>query len=467
MAQLRPKITINKQFIGNLISPVGDRVASMICTAKWGPINTVKRITNLTSYINTFGDERATSGLTGIKGADLFFRNGGVLKVVRVDDGSAAKATLTLKEGASDVIELSGKYKGTLGNDISVEVTTNGSNRNYYIRYDNITESFTNAGTGYDDADGIITAINSNSNLITAALSSGATGTDTPDAISSTNLTGGDDGEDSLVAADYTTAFNDVLINEEFNYLLTPGLTTDSTLEALETAISNRANQNSYYSVLLSGVALNETIATSKARTSSGSRLALVAPGVVNVNRNTGLNENLDGSYLSCAVAGTLCSLDVEESGTHKSISVDDLIVDTTTNQKYYTKDEQEQLLEAGIIPVSTIGNNIQIIRSITRNSDQTSPLFELVIVDIVDEVTRQLENYLDGKIGKPNTAVNRSLYADNLDAILNNLVSQNIIETYNNSIVVEGNSPDTMVVTVVFKPVYATNFIQLNLTIQ
>jgi len=89
------------------------------------------------------------------------------------------------------------------------------------------------------------------------------------------------------------------------------------------------------------------------------------------------------------------------------------------------------------------------------------------VIVDIVDYVTGVMESYLEGKIGKPNTSINRGIYASDLDARLSVLQGQGIIEAYNQTLVNEGVSSDTIVVTATIKPAYSTNFIELNLTVQ
>jgi len=466
MASLRPKIIVNKKFIGTLIAPQGERVSAMLGTSKWGPINTVTSITDLTSFINTFGDEKVGGNLTGIKGADLFFRNGGILKFVRLADSDADYGKLTIDDiGSSDLLAFQAKYKGTLGNNISIEVTANGANRNLYIRYANTTESYTNGGVGYSSADDIITAITAGSSLVTVSLS--GIGTNIPGVITLTNLIGGDDGDDGLIASDYTTAFTTLLYNESFNYLLTPGVTTDATYLSLSTLLENRASEDNYYSTLIGGIALNESISTANARTATGHRLRVVAPSVIYTNRNSGLKTNIDGSYLACAYAGTLCSLDIEVSGTHETVNVEGVIINTSTEQNYYTKNEQEQLLESGISPIGKIGSALQMIRDVTAYNDKTSPLYEGVIVDIVDYVTEELEEYLNAKIGKPNSSLNRNIYGDDLDAKLSVMKSQGILEAFEKSTVSEGVSSDTIIVTVSIKPVYSTNFIELNITVQ
>lgn len=467
MANLRPRVIRNIDFIGSLFAPAGVGIAAMIGTAKWGELDTVTRVSNLQQFTNTFGGEKSTDGLTGIKAADVFFANGGVLKFVRIADGNEAKATYTLQNSNEDLIDLTALYNGTLGNDISIEVTENDSNRNVYIRYDNVTESFTNAGVGYSTADDIIDAINDNSDFVVASLSDGASGDDLPDALSPTNMTGGDDGDSSLADSDYIDAINNLLWDEEYDYLLIPGKTDDSFQNNVSSLMSNRETQNNMYSSYISGVDAEESISSIADRTSSGYRIRLVAPGIKYINLHDGSEQILDGSYLACAVAGRLCTLDTERSGTRQQVAVNDLIIDDSSNKKYYSKDEQSQLLETNVIPVALTNNSIRIIRDITRNSDKTSPLFEGVIVEISDFVSNELEEYLEGKLGKPNTSDNRKTYESDIDSRFETWKRQGIIENYSESSVEEGGSPDTIIANVSFKPAYATNFVQLNIVVQ
>jgi len=94
------------------------------------------------------------------------------------------------------------------------------------------------------------------------------------------------------------------------------------------------------------------------ARTSSSGskRCRLVAPNAVYTERVASAETTLDGSYLACAVAGMLCSLNYSSSATHKTVSVDDLSILVSTGKKYYNKVEQEQVLQSGIIPVTLMG---------------------------------------------------------------------------------------------------------------
>ena len=174
----------------------------------------------------------------------------------------------------------------------------------------------------------------------------------------------------------------------------------------------------------------------------------------------------LDGSYLACAYAGMLCKTDLEVSGTHNSVSVDGLSVDTTSKKSYYNKLEQEQLLDNSIIPISLVGDTILSVRSVTTLTDQTSVFFDEVIVDITDEVTSQVETYLNSVIGRPNTAQNRAIYSARVDGILTTLRNQGIIEEFSDSVLTRGDSPDTFIAEVSIRPTYNTNFVYLTISV-
>jgi hypothetical protein len=192
------------------------------------------------------------------------------------------------------------------------------------------------------------------------------------------------DGSTVLTNATYTTAFDDLISNDDWDFLIIPNSKQASSVEdndAFHTAIlakiENRAAQYKKYSIFISGVSLNETIATTQARTTTGERFVLCSPGIQHISRVTGNIENLDGTYFACCVAGQACNLDeTGQSITRKNIVTTDLIVDTTTNKKYYTNIEIEQLLSARTIVGSKISNALKYARGVTRAASITKYIF-------------------------------------------------------------------------------------------
>ena len=466
---LRPQIITSVNSSTSFVNPAGYKTAAMIGTAQWGPLDTATTISTISEYLRTFGSDTA-SGLTGIRGADLFFRNGGVLNFVRIEGASAeasAASVLILEKSAADLIDLEAKYKGTYGDNISAQVTTTGSNRNLIITDGVSIENYNNAGVGYTSSTLLIAAVTAKSNLVTATLHSGASGTDLPDALSKTQLASGDDGA-TVVIGDYTTALSDVLYSEDFQYLLVPSITTDSELLTLTDALVLREANERKFAVLISGVAVDETILDMAARTSSSGskRCRLVAPNAVYTERVASAETTLDGSYLACAVAGMLCSLNYSSSATHKTVSVDDLSILVSTGKKYYNKVEQEQVLQSGIIPVTLIGRNIQVVRDVTRIGDTTSVYFSGSVSDIVDYATAQLEDYLNTIIGMPSTTTNMKVWGSQCDSILEQMFKSNIITEFETTAITEGSSANSLDVVVSIQPAYSVDFIYLTITI-
>jgi len=466
MTIIRPQIIKTVNVLSSLVSPASQRIAAMIGTSSWGPINTATSLESLSDFVSIFGDETA-AGVTGIKGAELFFNNGRNLIFTRVEDGTADYADYMCLNTATQVIQLKGKYKGTYGNNVSILVEAiDTTKRGITISDGKMTEIINNNGAGYATNDDIATAINASSSLITAEVQSGQGTTNLLDAFTITYLTGGADGATSIDSADYTTALDNVLATVDFNFLIIPGTTDNTIQKAILAKMDLREIQNKKYSRYLTGVAVDETIATSIARDSSGKRISILSPSITYINRYTNSTVNLDGSYLACAYAGKLCSLDIELSGTNKSININSLIVNSATGKTSYTNLEQQQLLNGKIIPVSNINGYPTIIRGITRYSDDTSPFIEENIVDITDYIISELETYLDSTKGQPNTEVNRDLFGAKCDSILQSAKNQNIIENFVETEVTKSASPDSYNVTVGIVPSYSVNVIYFTLNV-
>ena len=468
MGTLRPQVITNERVLTSFVSPAGDRIAAMIGTSTWGPLDTATTISNLSDFVNYFGEDKTGTGVTGIKGADLFFENGGTLKYVRIADSDADYSDYQALITATPALNFTGLYKGTYGDNIAITVTANvttAGNRDIQVTDGSILEIFDNNGAGYTTNALISAAINAGSSLITTTVESGQEAT-IIDAFTKTYLTGGDDGEDSLSTSDYTDAIDNVLYTESFNFLLIPGMTTNAVQITINGKLNTRASAEKKYSRYLTGIAVDETIATAVARTSSGKRITVVAPNVKYTHRVDDTEDVYDGSYLACAHAGNLCKLGIANSATHKTITVTGLSVLESTGKEYYTKTEQEQLLQGNILPFSLINNSVQATEGITRIGDSTNVFFDEVVVDIVDYVRGEVEEYTETTLGLPNTTDRRAIWSGRIDAILASAKREEIIQEFLPSVLVEGASPDTYNATISIKPAYAVKFVQLTINI-
>jgi len=464
-SQLRPKVRVDVQSAINLIAGTGPATVAMLGTAKWGPLNTITTITNLSEAIENFGDDVAGDSLSLIKGLDLFYKNSGAtVKCVRLADSDAAKSTLGLDSGStSDVVTITGKYYGTYGDNIMVTVTANGDARDVTITDGVKVETYDNSGNGYDSNYAITQAITADSALVTATTTNN---TYIIDALSQTNLSGGDNGDDGLVASDYTDSLDAELLLEDFDILVIPGETEDSFHTSVVGKINSRAQNEEKFAIFVSGISKDETIATASARTSSGQNLSLVAPNVVYENRISGTDSYLDGSYLACAYAGVLAGLFPGKAATHKTINVDGISILESALTKYYNNGEQNQLLNSRIVPIAKIGGVLRPARAVTRHATITDVYFEQNIVTIINYVKTNVYALLNGYIGKANLSRIRSIIAKNIDGLLEQYKIDEVVNEYQPTVVTEGSSPDTINVAMVVKPAFALNFINVTLTI-
>jgi hypothetical protein len=370
----------------------------MIGSATWGPKNVVTAITSLSEFVTVFGDDKTGVGVTGVKGAELFFNNGGQLFFIRAVDATEAESTYMALNGVTSVIKFEGKYEGTYGDRVTVEIIANGSNRNVQVTDGKILEVFSNNGAGYATNNAIAAAINAGSSLVIATVQSGQGVINLADAITATQLSGGDDGE-TLTPTIIGTAFDDLLQTVDFNFLLVPGFTDNSFHSTMVGKVNTRATTEKKYARFITGIAKDESIATALARTASGKRLTVVAPGVKHTHRIDKTQDVLDGSYLACAYTGMLCTLDVEDSGTREIVNVEGLSVSTSSGKEFYNKVESEQLLQGRIAPIVNIAGAIVMDRGITRNVSTTEIWIEESIVDVIH---RRVQSDCDTRGSKP-----------------------------------------------------------------
>jgi len=473
---LRPNVRVDVREALTLQEQAGPGIVAIIGTSTWGPIESMQTLASFSQGLNVFKDDKDSSGATISlpKGLDLLYRDGaGVVLAVRVADTDAAKSDEVFdgnSGGEAAVLTFSGLYEGTYGDNIGVTITADGATRTVEVTDGQLLEVYSNNGNGYTTNAAIAAAINGTSQLVSVAVKAGSESANLVDAITQTFLSGGDDGEDSLVAADYTDAFDNVLSNEDFDILVIPG---GDALEALDSfhatmvgKLNTRASTEDKFAIFMSGIGIDETIATASARTASGARLSLVAPNLKYTHRADGTEQVFNGSYLACSYAARTASGLPHISPTHKTLNVEGVSVLQSTGKEYYNNGEQEQLLQNRIVPITKIGTSIQASRGVTRDADTSSIFYEVNIVRIVDYVKAQVFDKLNPFVGDPNLQRIRNIMAREVDGLLEQDKLDEIIVAYNATDVAEGSSPDTVLVTMSIRPTFAINFINVTLNI-
>ncbi len=471
---LRPNIRVNVREALTLQAQAGPGIVAIIGTATWGPLNSVQTLTSFSQALSVFEDDKtgtvATISLP--KGLDLLYRDGaGTALAVRIAASSKAKATVNFAGAGptAAVMTFNGLYYGSYGNNIGVTVTANAvtpANRDVQVTDGQILEVYNNGGAGYATNAAIAAAINGNSQLVAAVVNSA----NLISVTSQTFLASGADGETGLVASDYTSAFDSVLSDQDFDILVIPGgdslEASDSFHSTMVGKLNTRAANDNRYAIFVSGIAVDETIATAQARTAAGNRLSLVAPNVKYTHRIDGNQYVLNGSYLACSYAGGMAGRLVHISPTHKTLNVEDVSILQSTGRQYYNNGEQEQLLASRIVPITKISGAIQASRGVTRDTSTTSVFYEVNIVRIVDYVTAQVRTQLNPFIGNPNLQRIRDIMAKQVDGLLEADKLDEIIDAYLATEVNAGTSPDTVLVNMTIKPTFAINFINVTLSL-
>jgi hypothetical protein len=346
---LNPRVSIDVQSNITLTAPGGPGIIALIGSAQWGPTSALQVIGSFSGLLDVYKDDKAGLSQGIVRSADIAYTNGAqTIKVIRVVDGTEAKSSIALAGNTgleAGVLTFSGLFHGTYGDNILVTVTTQGSGRIVEVTDGVIAERYDNASNpnGFATNAAIAAAINGNSRLVSVAVKVGSETTNLVDAASNQALTGGADGSAGLDAADYTTAFDSFLANEDWDIIICPGNDALNASNTFQTTmlgkVNARASNDKKYGIFISGVTLNEDLAAVQARTAAGERLLLCAPSMTYTPRYQSASINLNGSFLAAALAGNISAADVEVSPTRKVLSVTP-IVNTTSGKQFYTLSE-------------------------------------------------------------------------------------------------------------------------------
>ncbi len=473
---LNPSIDINVRTALSLIPSPGDAIGLLIGTAQYGRINEIVTVSNFTSVLSEF-QEDYDENTSITKAAEIFFANGGsILKIIRIADAAALKAFVQI-DGAtatSNVIKIEAKYKGKYGNNFMISIDVQGSGRIIRIKSGNTIELFNNNGSanGYLTNKEMADDVNARSNLVSITVNDNTKLVN--DTISYVQLASGHSGSTAIVSSDYTTVFDNLAADEDWDFLIIPNTYQSIVIESMDNfhtamtaKVENRANVLKRYGMFISGVFQDESIDNIQSRATTSERFVLCAPSMYHTSRVDGSTEILDGTYLACALAGKLCELDeTGKSATRKEISVSDLIVNSVTEKKYYDSTEIEILLNSRVCVASRIANGLKYARGITRIADTTSIYFEINILRIVDNIKTTIQNTLDDYLGEPNSTITRSRMEAVVNGILENAQNQGLLNEYLPTVVTAGISPDSVNVAIIIKPAFSTNFINVVITI-
>lgn len=291
------------------VVPGARGTVGIISEASWGPDNEIVELTSLSQARALFTNEESSSArLYNL--IRLAFRGGAAtVKAARVLASDAVKSTLTLDDTNSDaVIRVDAKYKGSYGNNISVEVTEDPVvAARIRVRVfvagalvHSVTSTVDNGATGFIDN---VVALFAELNSPWVDVVKIADGEDDLDAIVETNLASGTNG-----GAPTTGDFGDIL--DLFSANRANILTTDSVTTAVQAAIAEwilEQRSSNYYIMATLGSDLDDSVADMIAAANDFNHPAIVyvGPGAVLPNV-AGAATTYSGATVASMVAGLI-----------------------------------------------------------------------------------------------------------------------------------------------------------------
>jgi len=451
-----PSITTNVN--SNVVLTTADEfaVGALVGEASWGDMSTSYTFSNYRKVVETF-----KSG-TLVDGAKQFFNGGGkTLKVVRVTptDTAPTKSDETFVSGTTDVITITAKYAGSYGDNISVTITENGSNRDVVITDGTTTETYENLATNTE----IVEAINSGSELVDASEDAA---TPLVDAITATFLSGGGDG--SVVTDDYLAEIQTggSMWLQDFDYLVIPGKTDNAFHSSIQAVMDSRATDENKFSIYVTGVDKFEAIATTVARTATNSdgRIVVCHSALYGGSGDIEDTNNwMDASYTACAYAGKLCSLAVNSSPTNKTVA---FTAGKSLSERFYTSAERKTLADAGFTVFDRLFNNqYGVVIAVTRNGDDSQWQYMLDSRRKVDFILSDVVNVEQQYIGQPNDDFTRKSIRSGASSVLVGARNDRIIDQFNVE-VLEGDDPRAVDINITVGLVFEVDFINVNLTL-
>lgn len=226
------------------------------------------RVTSLEDYETKFGGH--VSGHFTWYTLKTFFEEGGVTAyVARVTASAAATADIELVSGVSDPgITLTAVGAGTWGNDMTATVTVGSGTFSLVVSYDG-SLVYSGAFSSIAEAVAAINFSTSASLYFTAALTTGADGTDLLSAVASASFAGGTDG--TVAKSDFTAALD--MFGEELGAgaVAAPGVVTGSSDASVYDALRTHAETNNRIALcsFASGTSLANSRSASEAYTSA------------------------------------------------------------------------------------------------------------------------------------------------------------------------------------------------------
>lgn len=168
----------------------------MVIRAPWGPLDEIVELTNVTDLFDTFGIP-SNGNYVGLLTAKLLLNGySGNIKLIRTKAAADVASSFTLLAGVAPSLVVEAKYVGSYGDNISVEIASDGSKKKLLVYLNGVLKEtylgLEKAG-GADKNLNYKTAVNGISSYITIATDATADAETTEPDNGTSSLTGGSD----------------------------------------------------------------------------------------------------------------------------------------------------------------------------------------------------------------------------------------------------------------------------------
>ena len=277
-------------------------------------------------------------------------------------------------------------------------------------------------------------------------------------------------GSADAAAASYIAALEDLQFPVSgINPAVVVPLTTDSTVQAavqshVEIQSSPRYKKERI-ALLGTAIGTNEDQVKDLARGFKSNRVVLVYPdiAVIRLVDNFGreVEQVVDGSIIAAAVSGfaTSAAFDVAEPWTNKTIS------GFVRLGRRFTGPQMDSIASSGVLVLVPSGANLLIRQGLTTDMSNVFTQ-QPQITTIADTVQLTARTTLAPFIGTKYLAGSENQIAENLANALKALKRRQIIVDYIRPVVTAGASPDTVDVSVRYKPVFSLDYIEVRFTL-
>lgn len=426
---VRPGFYMN--FVAAALAAIGTGprgIVAMPVKANWGPKKTIVEITSEKELIDAFNIETAGNYTAYKCGRLALLGIPQTLLLYRMADGNAAKASITLQDGAAaNVLTLTTKYETTRSFKVTVrDNLVDSVNKKDIVLYEDTTQLcvFTfDKGAGI--VDNAVAAINDGTQNVWITAAKVAAGDGTLADVTTQSFTGGNDGTAGIVNQDYIDAMT-AFEARMFNAFVLDG-STDSALQTSVKAWVQRLRDEGKKIIAYIGGSISDdaSITTGNTRSTTNNY-----EGIVNVGVSGILDEvTYSSAQVACYIAGLASGQALKESLTYAKTVFDDVSPRLTHNQVV-------SAINAGTLVLVHDGEKVKVEKGINTLTslgvDQGNGWKKIKVIRIMDAIAMDTAKAAqDNYIGK---VLNN---ADGQVAVLNAI--KNYFETLSPDLIAPG----------------------------